>query len=194
MGIESENNFKSQFEKAPIKIAEIAPIEESRNTWVRDRKHLKELVEAPLLSACEVLWDKNIRTLSTSANTKDIKYGSAHLIIDFDSLSDENKKIGENLGEVFWGDNMNQLKIEIPVTESSTTNDIKSLADSIAHKFGNQKMTWAPFYTLEQVRRIYGIDPNDEAYGVDDFTSQFHYDSERKLFFLSEEHARKSKD
>lgn len=193
MSIESGNNFKNLEEKTPTKIGEIKPIEESRNTTVRTREQLRVLVESPLLSACEELYDKNIRTLSTSANEKDIQYGTAHLIIDFDSLSEENKKIGEQVGEIHRADEMNQLVIKIPVTENSSADEIKEFADSVAHKFEKQAMTWAPSYTLEQMRQIYGIDPNDETYGVEAFADQFYYDQEKKLFYHSEEHAQKSK-
>ena len=191
MSIESGNNFKNT-EEAPIKIGEIKPIEES-HTVVRNREQLKELVEGPLLSACEELYDKNIRTLSTSANEKDIQYGTAHLIIDFDSLSEENKKVGEQLGEIHPADETNQLVIKIPIAESSTADEIREFAESIAHKFEKQPMTWAPSYTLEQMRQVYGIDPKDETYGVEAFGDQFYYDLERKLFYHSEEHAQKSK-
>lgn len=193
MSIESGNNFRPPEEKAPTKIGEIKPIEESRNTIVQSREQLKELVEGPLLSACEELYDKNIRTLSTSANKKDIQYGTAHLIVDFDSLSEENKGIGEQLGEIHRADKMNQLVINIPLTEQSTASEVKEFAESVAHKFKNQPMTWAPTYTLEQMRQIYGIDPNDETYDVEAFADQFYYDPEKKLFYPSEELAQKSK-
>jgi len=55
-------------------------------------------------------------------------------------------------------------------------------------------MIWAPSYTLEQAREIYGIDPNEEKYGVEAFADLLYYDKERKLFYLSEEHARKVRE
>lgn len=193
MSIESENNFKKS-EKPPEKISEVAPIRESRNTMVRTREQLRELVEGPLLSACEEFYDKNIRTLSASANKQDIKYGAAHIVIDFDSLSKENKEIGKQIGEVYWADNINQLDIKISISADSTFEEIKAFAESIAHKFTKQEMTWAPSYTLEQVRKIYGIDSNDESYGIEAFADQFYYDKDKKLFYMSEEHARKARE
>src|SRR3989344_7459093 len=104
----------------PKRIAEVKPVQESRNMIVRTRDQLRELVEFPLLRACEELYDKNIRTLSTSANEQDIKYQNAHIIIDFGSLSEENKEIGKQLGEIHRADNLDQLVIKIPVEETST--------------------------------------------------------------------------
>ena len=61
-------------EKLPEKISEVEPIAEGRGRHVRTREELKNLVEIPLLATCEELYDKNIRTLSTSANKNDIGY------------------------------------------------------------------------------------------------------------------------
>jgi len=194
MSVEDGNNTKSQSEKIPVKIAEILPIEQSSGVPVFTREMLRKLVESPLLSACEELYDKNIQTLSTSANQKDIKNGTARIVIDFDSLSDENKEIGRKLGNILKKGDMARLDIEIPVNKNSTAQEIKSLAESIAHKFKKQEMIWAPSYTLEQAREIYGIDPNEEKYGVEAFADLLYYDKERKLFYLSEEHARKVRE
>src|ERR1035437_10524830 len=74
-------------------ISEMSAIEESGYSPTT-RESLSKLVEAPLLEACEDLYDKNIRTAMSSANKKDIEYGGhAYIDIDFDSLSEENKAI-----------------------------------------------------------------------------------------------------
>ncbi len=178
-------------EKAPTSIAEISPIKEPRNRRVRTRKDLEELVEAPLLGACQELYDKNIRTLSTSANVENITYGGeGHIVIDFDTLSDENKSIGSQLGAVAFGDNMNQLSIRIPITATTAVEDIERTAQSIAHKFKKQNMTWAPVWTFDQVREMCGIPP-DEEFEPEDFADQFYYEEKSGLFYLSKEHAEK---
>ena len=144
-------------EKLPEKISEVEPIAEGRGRHVRTREELKNLVEIPLLATCEELYDKNIRTLSTSANKNDIGYEYNGISIDFDSLSEQNKEIGKQLGRVDFSDNINQLFIPIPVTEESTIEEIKTYAESLAHKFSKQPLTWSPTYTIEEMRQIYGI-------------------------------------
>lgn len=190
------NPFKNlpEINKALVNVTEISPIKESRNRSLRTKEGLQELVEAPLLKACEELYDKNIRTLSTSANSENITYGDGgHIVIDFDTLSDENKSIGKQLGTITFADDMNQLSIDIPMTQTTTVEEIETAAESIAHEFKKQEMTWAPVWTIDQVRTMYGI-ALDEEFEPQDFADQFYYDEESKLFYLSQEQARKVRD
>jgi hypothetical protein len=183
-----------EIKKAPASVTEISPIKESRNRSLRTREDLQELVEAPLLKACEELYDKNIRTLSTSANSENITYGDGgHIVIDFDTLSDENKSIGRELGTITFADNMNQLSIGIPMTQTTTVEEIEAIAESIAHEFKKQEMTWAPVWTADQIRAMYAISPEEE-FEPQDFADQFYYDEESKLFYLSQEQAQKVRE
>jgi len=177
-----------RFEENPTGIPEIEPIQESRGSMIKTRDQLKELVEAPLLGACEELYDKNIRTLSTSANKKDIESNQpGYIILDFNSLSEENKKIAEQLGELKHEDNSDQIFIEIPLDQNTTIEEIKKLSADIVDKFKKQPMTWAPTYTLEDLREIY----RDKEAQVEDFADGYYYDPEKKIFYLSEEHFKK---
>lgn len=127
-------------EMLKTKIIDLEAIQESRNTTVRYREQLAALVERPLLSACEELYDKNIITLGTSANVQDVEYNDwenpgqkkpgdgAYIIIDFDTLSTKNQEIGKSLGEVYFADDGNQLKIVIPLTRESTFEDVQTQA------------------------------------------------------------------
>ena len=126
------------------------PIEKSREIGILQRTDLARLVEGPLLSACEELYDKNIITLGTSANKKDVEHSDwenpgsykpgegAYIIIDFDALSVKNQEIGKTLGEVFFADGSNQLKIIIPLTKDSTFEDVQIRSQEITHKFVKQ--------------------------------------------------------
>ena len=195
-----ENNFEEYSEinsfnnEESKKISEIEPLQESRNSIVKMREQLKEFIEPPLLSACETLYDKNIRTLSTLANKQDIERQTGHIIVDFDSLSDKNKELGKQFGEIVFDDGINQLVIKIPITENSTFEEIKNYAESLVGKFEKQSMTWVPFYTIEQLRKIYGVEPNDDSFGIEGFADQFYYDPSKNLFYMSEEHARKANE
>lgn len=107
-------------------LADIEPIEESF-IIPTSREHLDELVELPVLEACKILFDKGIRTLMSSANHNNLIDRNVHVIIDFDHLSDENKKMAESLGTIdtrtgfFRGQT---IKIEIPVDKSMKIGDI----------------------------------------------------------------------
>ncbi|MEK7658500.1 MAG: hypothetical protein AAB352_01385 [Patescibacteria group bacterium] len=179
----------------PDKVLEVEPIEVSRGTIIKIREQIKELVEAPLLSACEELYDKNIQTSGTSANKKDIEsHMPGYIVIVFDSLSDKNKEIAKQFGkaEKFeFSDDPCQVKIEIPLNENSSAEEIKTYAEAVAHKFFKQRMTWAPHFTIEELREAYAGDPNDESITIEELEDTYYYDPQSKLFYLSEEHFRK---
>lgn len=155
-----------------IKLSDLQPIQKSRGAELLRREDLDNLIEKPLLSACQELYDKNIRTTGSSANYRDIKYGYCHIVIDFDTLSEENKKIGQSLGTVMFTDNTNSLEIKIPVTEESTFGDVQLAAEEIAHKFHKQKYS-VIVYTLSELRKFHGIEENNESFGIESFSEQF---------------------
>jgi hypothetical protein len=190
-------------EMLKTKIVDLEAIQESRNTTVRYREQLVALVERPLLSACEELYDKNIITLATSANTQDVEINDwehpgqkkpgdgAYIIIDFDTLSAKNQEIGKNLGEVYFADDGNQLKIVIPLTRESTFEDVQIKAQEIAHKFVKQQYRVIT-YTMEQMRQTYGYEPDDESVQPEDFGGNYYWSPEHKAFFLSKEQYEKA--
>ncbi len=137
--------------KVESSLSEVSVIEKTRGIFISKREQIKDIVEKPLLKACEVFWDKNIKTYESSANSNDIKEGFCWIRIDFNTLSDENKNIGiqigkqeeNNLGE-------NTLEIKIPVTEITTIDEISNMAVEIANKFKRQKATWISGTTLKE--------------------------------------------
>ena len=173
-------------------ISEMSAIEESGYSPTT-RESLSKLVEAPLLEACEDLYDKNIRTAMSSANKKDIEYGGhAYIDIDFDSLSEENKTIAMKLGELFSmrGFKPTQgVKIVFPVNENTTVGDVRKMAHDAVTKFLTQKMTWATTYTLGQLRED---EMNPDLQPTD--VSGLFYDEPSGLFYISREQAEKVKN
>ena len=133
---------KSQAEKTPQFIKEIDPIEIDRGRIEITHAILEGFVEAPLLSACQELYDKNILTIASSANQKDIAEGYAYIFIDYDHLSPENRKIADEFGQPTDFDGRQAIKIEIPINENSTVVGIRESADVIAHRFQHQNPTW----------------------------------------------------
>ena len=155
--------------KAELKtIADIDAIEQNRNTYIRARKDIPKFVEKPLLKACLILYDKNIKTLTTSANANDIGQ-FAYIIIHYGSLSKENKRIGKRYGQVVRYDNMKALTIKIPIQHPEVrVQEIEKKSVQIANAFKHQKMTWAVAYTWEQLLKSYGVTPEEaEREGLD---------------------------
>ncbi len=189
---ETNNHLENAAEKELLrkKISELEPIEEFRDTILKNRSDLERLVEAPLLSACQEFYDKNIDTLSSSANKKDVPYGSGHIEINFDSLSDKNKEIGKTLGNVGFFDDINKLNIKIPITTESTFQEVQDKSLEIAHKFFKQRYS-VNVWTLEQMRQLNGIEPDDESFSPENFAPGWYWSPEHKLFFRSEEQYKK---
>ena len=178
----------SKQEKAPVRIAGITAIEESRNKQILGREKISEIVEAPLVSACQILYDKNIETLASSANAKDIAIGYGHIIINFDSLSEENQEIARTLGEIEEYDGMRAVIIKIPISETSTLEDIRTVADHIAESFKSQPATWVETRTLEDFQNIYGPSLTEEdlrSWAPED--GGWYYDSNSNHYYPSEE-------
>lgn len=201
MGIEKMGDF--QQEESPLKdfqkksfnhlLSSIEPICEGRNFVIESREQIKKFVELPLLKACEELYDKNIQTLSSSANEKDIKSGEAYIIINYDTLSDGNKKIAESFAMPTEYDSFNAVKIVIPVNKNTQFEEINQEAMRIADKFEKQAMKWARKYTLEQLKEMYAIPKDDhESDSPSEWEDRFVYNPKDKMFYISKEHLLKS--
>jgi len=177
----------------PRTLAEIDAIIRSRSEMITRRDQIKEIVEPPLLPACLDLYDKNIRTLSSSANKKDLEVGHAYISIDYETLSPENQKIAQKFGGPIVSDERRMLFIEIPVDKNSTLDSIDSSARQIAVAFQKQPMTWAPTFTVESLKQMYGISSEEHEYDdpkVWEGEGLF-FDAENSIFYLSEEHYQK---
>ncbi len=186
-------NFEKILQR-PTSLSEVAPIEENRNQIIREKKQIKDLVESPLLLTCEDLWDKNIKTISTSANKKDIEAGNASIIIDFESLSEDNKQIARQYGSPVDYDNIKVVEIIIPISKETTVEELSQKAFDIASAFKKQPFLWAPTYTAEALKKAYGISPEETQY--DDpsvwLEEGYCYDAKDDIFYISEEHYKKA--
>ena len=188
-------NFEQIPEQPKISsLAKVLAIQESRNQMITTRDQIISFVQQPLLGACEDMWDKNVRTLSTSANQKDIEVGEAYIIIDFDSLSEENKKAAQQLAEPIDYDGMKAIKIPISVSETTTTDEISRKAAEIAGTFKRQPATWIPKYRLEYLKKAYGIAPEETDYDDPSVWEGYYYDPKEKVFYMSEEHYKKANE
>ncbi len=120
-------------------ISEIEPIEGGGITPT-DRKDLDQLVEFPVLEACRILYDKNIPTIMSGANKKNVP-GEAHIIIAYDMLSPQNKIIAEKFSTPFVYTGFRKrtfLSLVVPITIKSTVGEIKTAMEDIANQFESQ--------------------------------------------------------
>lgn len=179
--------------KKAISISEIPAIEKTRNALIGGREEIKEYVEAPLLAACEEFYDKNIQTLASSCNAKDIAEGKAYIIINFDKLSLENQAVAKTISTPEPYDGVQAVKIEIPITPESDSEKIFKAANAIAGKFHKQRATWIPTYTFEQMKVMYGIKADDNEVEPQSFTGapeqgfSWYWDEKNQLFYPTQE-------
>ncbi len=140
------------------KISEIEPIDsqevmgdDTRNVIVRDREDLRKIIEAPCLAACMALYDKNIRTVSSSANKKDVGR-KASITIDYDSLDENNKKRLNELVEKgiisleeiesVYDRVDHEISIEIPICEEDTVGIVSDKFMQIVANFQEQDVLY----------------------------------------------------
>lgn len=82
--------------KQPIKrLRDVEQIFLAGNTQVESKADLAKIVEEPCLAVCENLYDKNILTYWSSANKN--APDRAYVLIRYESLDDNNKKIADDL-------------------------------------------------------------------------------------------------
>ncbi len=149
---------KNSLEQVPLPktLAEVPAIHETRGITITTREQIKSLVERPLVTACEIFWDKNIKTYESSANAWNIKTGFCYIKLDFDSLSEENKKIAELSGELY--DELGEktiVTLNIPVLQTTSEDELSQKAITIAETFKAQRATWISSTTLDEQLEYY---------------------------------------
>lgn len=162
------------------------------------RESLSAVVEEPLLAACEDLYDKNIRTVVSSANLNDVNQGFAYINIDCNTLSDENRRIAETIGmETFTvpladGSVLEVGSLKFPVSLDTTIEELSQSALEAAKQFKEQPMLWAPVYILSDLRALLpGRDDADIIAGL--VADGYFYDKEEQRIYISKEHYLKTK-
>jgi len=167
------------------------PVIEEGGVVPKTREGLAQLVEAPLLEACEELYDKNIETVMSSANARDVGH-EGYIVIAFDSLSEANKEVALNFGKPYNVRGlMNYINVTFPITETTTVGDIRRMAHDAVSKFHKQKMTWVKGKTLQEMAEPYGSD--GEGWGPESFPDNY-YDETTGLYYENEEQFRKVND
>lgn len=126
---------KNKFSK---RLTDLPAIWGPRGIQVTNREHLAEIVDLPLVKACQILFDKGIRTICSSANSSSINLGHAIIEIDMRSLSPWNKNIA--LGRDIVSRVIEyEGQICIPVTPESTVDEVRKQAIVLVEQFESQK-------------------------------------------------------
>lgn len=129
------------------KLADIDPIG-SCHIDIEFKADLASVVEGPLLSVCEKLFDKNIETYMSSANKTNLVTGSVHFNIIYESLSEKNKEIANqliaekkaNLSQTHGSHQDTILNVKIEVTQESTWGEIEERANVLSERFVTQRL------------------------------------------------------
>ena len=117
-------------------IGDIEAITES-GAMVKTREDLVAFVEAPLLEACQVLYDKNIYSVMSSANKQDLSddKSCAYILINGQQLSPENREIAENICRRMSD---GHYRLEVPISQLSTVGDVRREAMQLVSQLKQQ--------------------------------------------------------
>lgn len=119
---------------------------------VKNREDLRKIIEEPCLPACLALYDKNIQTVNSSANKREIG-NQAYIGINYDSLDENNKQILNQLIEsgviepLNLSTNPNQrggrdFYIKVPISEEDTVGKVSDRFIQIVSKFQQQDVLY----------------------------------------------------
>lgn len=160
---------------------------------IKNAEQVKEFVEAPLVRTCVTLYVKNIQTLGSGANLESTH--PAFIYINWETLSEENRKIALSLG-LSPEPQVNQqessplmLNIRMDINESTTTKQIADHFEEIADQFVEQEPSWIKSFSWDDMRKIYGLG-EDDIIAAEDF-EDFAYDPDTERFYSSEDHLQK---
>ncbi len=206
-----ENIEKGGEKESGKLITQIEPKEDSGWRVIRNKEMISEMVELPLIDACKGLYEKNIETVSTSANRKDVedadpeKGPRAYIEINKESMSKENmeilRSVRENLFndytvEGFDDDSEKTVMIYIPFNENSSVDEIRIKAENLAEMFKKQEPLWI---SNNKERYIKSRETLEKEWNVEESTREdwenegYYYDAEEGLFYESEEIYKKHK-
>ena len=129
-------------------LIDIKPIQEGTVVF-NDKDEIKKYVEMPLLKTCEMLFDLNIQTQTSSCNKHDSR---ASFALNFETLNAVNKKIAEKLAkkdpevcvinEHDWYVKNKTFSVTIKVADFDSIEGLSAAFEKIAGQFKKQERTW----------------------------------------------------
>lgn len=178
-----------------LTLDKIAPIHQS-SVWILERETMVQAVELPVLNACLVLYDKNIKTVVSSANVNHIATRlPAYITLDTGTMYGENRDIAREVCET-TSDGRELAGILVPLPEDLSVLKISESAVAVAERFKLQSNAWAGL-TLVEVQHSWGNIIGQQGAGLrmtaGDFVREgYFYDPGIDLLFKSQEHLRKA--
>ena len=167
-------------------LANIQPIAQSEGQPLASHEDITLLVEAPAVPAVTDLWDKNIGTISSSANAEN----GVYVVLDWTTLSEGNKNIAYNYGFVDESTvESGRMTIRLPEDVSHSEASVAQDLLKITELFESQELKWAPSYTIDEIKEIYGIGADEKLDPTD--VVEFFYAPDGR-FHLSPELYQKS--
>lgn len=125
----------------------------SEGSIVKDVSGLSYIIDEPCLKACEYLFNCHIRTLTSSANAKDVN-GNGYIAIDYKSLNEDNKSVCKELYNMqlieedpenleYNRDHDLVLYLKVPITEETTVEEFSLKMMEVASMFCEQDLLFA---------------------------------------------------
>jgi hypothetical protein len=135
------------------------------NVPISKKEDIADVVAGPLVPASEIFWDKNIQTTGSWIESIQGKAGGQDYIeIAYDSLSEENKKIANELKES--DTNFGGVKgVRIVLGSNLTAEQAQRKSIEIANKFKQQDLLWYKPQTLED--KLSTLESSKKSYSKD---------------------------
>ena len=184
------------------RLTDIKSISSKFGRCFRSKSEIKDYVESPLVDSCRIFYDKNIRTIGSSANCSDAQEThKAWIAIDSSHLSSSNEKVVDQLILDNWSvitdiepHYVGIIKIIKNVDENTSCLDLQEYFISIAQMFIKQNITWSPAYTDQELSevliRCFGDLVPDI---ITMMKKEYYFDLETNKYYLSRELFEKSK-
>ena len=172
----------------------------SRNIPITYREQIVKIIESPLVEACQILYDKNIQTIDSSANKNNVRHSwYAGIVINYDTLSRENQEIAV---QEFWSPQKHKdgyfcVTLRVPLTSNSTSWQVRRKTILLAKKLKTQPLSRTKILSLKEAKECVskqtGEDrPNLSPEDIAEYLWRY-YDSETQCYYYSKEHCDKIK-
>jgi hypothetical protein len=170
-------------------IADIPPITNAGVDVIKSKEYISEIVEPPLVKACEHLFDLGICTTYSSANRKDLKDPPHEGLISLDwtTLSEANKEIGKRIGRL--NDAKTVLRICIPLSGDMKVREFEEKSLKLVKQFTKQPPVWIERYICSPEVFIASKEPLTEQ-EIEELVEEYndiYYDKSSRKFFPSKE-------
>ncbi len=185
---------QTEIEQREKLISDVEPIDDSAAKLPMNEEQIKEIVEEPLQDAVlDLIKEKGIRTVSTSANKNDIENGYGYIAVDYENLSQNNKrkldKQGYKTVEYGQKDRYKVVELKFQINKNTTVEEIKKEAQKIVNKFELQEPNWIKEYSVEDVMEIFSYKPEERENFLkeakEEKSSGYYFNQETQKFYDS---------